>query len=178
MKIFKQISVLLLTVMLMISCNDEASIQQFYVDSETNENYLMLDIPTSVVSLPDNVSDEAKQAYNSIDKINLLAFKVNETNKVDYQSEKLKVKKILKDSKYIELMRLNSNGRNIIAKYVGDENSVEELILFASDKHQGFALARVLGEDMKPENMLKLLNSLKDIDKDSDVLKKMEAFFK
>ena len=178
MKQLKYISILLVTLMLAVSCNDEATIQQLYVDSETNDDYLMLDIPMRILELPESATAEAKQAYNSVDKVNLLAFKINETNKVNFEAEKTKVKTILKNPKYIELMRINSNGHKVVAKYLGSEEAMEELILFASDKEYGFALARVLGDDMKPENMLKLLDNLKDLDKDSDVFKKLEGFFK
>ncbi len=165
--------------MMMLSCTtEETTIQQLYVDSETNDNYLMLDIPTSVVSLPDNASDASKEAYKSVKKVNLLAFKINETNKADFKIEKTKVLKILKNPNYIEMMRVNSKGTKVTAKYIGSENSIDELILFASDNEHGFGLARVLGDNMKPENMMALLEDIKDIDKNSNVFKKLEDFLK
>lgn len=178
MKNLKYVSLLFLVLLLSVSCKDETSIQQFYVDSENNDDYLMIDIPTSIVSLPDSATPEVKQAYNSIDKVNLLAFKINETNKANFQTEKTKVLKILKNPSYIELMRVNSNGRKVIAKYVGTEDHMEEALIFVSDNNQGFALARVLGDDMKPENMIKLLNSIQNIDTESGVFSQVERFFK
>jgi hypothetical protein len=178
MKNLKYISLLLIAFTFLVSCDDEASIQKFYVDSEENSNYLMLDIPTSIITLPESASAEAKQAYESINKVNLLAFKINESNKADYQKEKAKVKKILKNDVYTELMRMNSNGTKIVAKYIGTEDSIEEMILYAQDNNQGFALARVLGENMKPENMISLLNSIQNIDKDSEIFSQVEKFFK
>ncbi|HIE44708.1 MAG TPA: DUF4252 domain-containing protein [Flavobacteriaceae bacterium] len=178
MKNLKYISLLFLTFVMLTSCDNEASIQQFYVDSESNNDYLMIDIPANIVNLPESATAESKQAYNSIDKINLLAFKINETNKANYEIEKTKVTAILKNPNYIEMMRINMHGSKIKVKYIGTEDSIEELILFASNKDAGFALARVLGNDMRPENMIKLLNNLKDIDKDSDVFEKLERFFK
>jgi len=178
MKKLKYISLVLIIFTFLVSCDNEASIQQFYVDSEEDSNYLMLDVPTSIVSLPETASAKSKQAYKSIDKVNLLAFKINDSNREEYKVEKTKVKKILKNPAYIELMRMNSNGNNIVAKYVGSEDSIEELIVFASNKEHGFALARILGDDMKPENMVELLNNVKDINKDSDVFSKVENFFK
>ena len=175
MNILKYISIVLFLLTFM-SCETEPSIQQFYVDSETNKDYLMLDIPTSIITLPDSSSEKAKQAYESIDKVNLLAFKIKESNKDNYIIEKTKVQKILKNKDYIELMRANSNGYKIIAKYVGTEKSIKELLLYVSDNSKGFLLARVLGEDMKPENMLLLLNNLKDIDQDSAVFGKIKGF--
>ena len=178
MKNLKYISLLLLAFVMLSSCETEDSIQQFYIDSESNNDYLMIDIPTSIVNLPESATAEAKQAYNSIDKINLLAFKINETNKANYEKERAKVKAILKNPKYIEMLRVNSHRSKIVAKYIGTEDAIEELILFASNKEEGFGLARVLGNDMRPENMIKLLNNIKDIDKDSEVFGKLENFFK
>lgn len=177
MKSIKYI-VLLLTLTFIVSCSDEVSIQQFYVESENNDDYLMIDIPTSIISLPEGASAESKQAYNSISKVNLLAFKINDTNRAKFETEFVKVKAILKNPSYIELMRLNSNGHKVMAKYIGTETAMEELILFASDKDKGFALARVLGDDMKPENMLKLLNNLKEVDVNNETIGTLKEFLK
>lgn len=176
MKKTKYLGMLMVLFTLVISCNtsDELTLQEYYVNSEKNSNYIMLDIPTSIVSLGDDATAEAKQAYESIDKVNLLAYKLANDN---YLAEKEKVNKILKSSKYTELMRFNDKGNKIVAKYLGNENSMNEVIIFASDKTRGFALARVLGDDMKPENMMQLLESLKNMDEDSEVFKTMKNFF-
>ena len=177
MKYLKYISVLVLTIML-TSCSSEKSIQQLYVDSETNDDYLMFDIPMSIMELPDSATLKAKQAYESVNKVNLLVFKINELNKDNYKVEKDKVKKIIKNPKYQELMRVNNNGYKIIAKYIGSDESIEELILFASDNKKGFGLARVLGDDMKPENMIVLLDQINNIDQESEIFNQLEGFFK
>lgn len=178
MTIIKKIAVLILLVVLSTSCDSEnQSIQQFYVDSEKNNDYLMLDIPTSLLVLKDDASSEAKQALESIDKLNLLAFKLDENNNDLYQSEKLKVKQILNDESFIELIRVNKKGSNIVVKYIGTDDSIEEVIVYASDNSKGFGLARLLGDDMKPENILVLLESIKDMDKTSNTFKKLDGFF-
>ncbi len=179
MKTIKYIGILFLTLVITASCNtsDELSLQEYYVNSENNSNYLMLDIPTSILNLDANATEDVKQAYESINKVNLLAFKLTNKNGQNYKEEKAKITKILKNPAYTELMRVNRNGSKIIAKYLGSENAMKEVIIFASDKTKGFALARVLGNDMRPENMIKLLNELKSIDKDSEAIKKMKGFF-
>jgi len=179
MKVIKYIGILFLAFVIITSCNtsDEQSLQEYYVSSESNSNYLMLDIPISILTLGADATEESKQAYESIKKVNLLAFKLTETNKQSYVEEKTKVSKILKNKAYRELMRVNNNGAKIVAKYLGTENSMSEVIVYASDKTKGFALARILGDDMRPENMIKLMNSFKDLDKDNDVFKKMKGFF-
>lgn len=178
MKTIKHINILLFTLLLITSCNNEKTIQQLYVDSENNDDYLMLDIPTSIVELPETASAKARQAYESVDKINLLAFKINEDNKENFNIEKTKIKAILKNHKYIELMRVNTKGYKVMAKYIGSETTMNEAILFVSDNKKGFALARILGDDMKPENMVILLNEIKNIDKNNPIFKQLKGFFK
>ncbi len=179
MKTIKYIAILIIGIVLLNSCNtsEDISLQKYYVESESNKNYLMLDIPTNIVSISDTASEKAKQAYESIDKINLIAFKLNATNNDDYLVEKRKVTKILKNKVFKELMRVNDKGNKLIVKFLGDDESMDEVIAFVSSKEKGFALARVLGNDMKPENMLELLESIKDMDKDSDVFGKLSGFF-
>ncbi|MEE9349754.1 MAG: DUF4252 domain-containing protein [Flavobacteriaceae bacterium] len=161
------------------SCDstDDMSIQEYYVTSEKNDNYLMLDIPVSIVSLSDDASNDAKKAYKSIDKVNLLAFKLDDKNTEDFLAEKQKLNKILKDPKYTELMRVNKEGVKFIAKYIGTENAMDEVLVYAYDKDKGFALARVLGDDMNPESMYSLLENIKDMDENSNSFKQMESFF-
>jgi hypothetical protein len=178
MKTIKYIIAIVLLVSLSISCDSEnQSIQQFYVDSEKSNDYLMLDIPTSLISLNDDASADAMQALQSIEKLNLLAFKLDDKNKDLYQSEKSKVKKILNDESFTELVRVKNNGSNIVVKYLGTEDAIEEVIVYASDNAKGFGLARLLGDDMKPENMLVLLESIKEMDKTSNTFKKLDGFF-
>ncbi len=176
MKKIKYLGMLLLLFTIVISCNtsDELTLQEYYINSEKNSDFLMLDIPTSIIALGDNATPEAKQAYESIDKVNLLAYKLANEN---FSIEKDKVNKILKNSKYTELMRFNDGGNKFVAKYLGNESSMEEVVIFASDKTKGFALARVLGDNMKPENMMLLFENLKNMDKNSESFKKMKGFF-
>jgi len=178
MKNLKYISILLI-ILSFGSCNtsDEMSLQEYYVTSEKNSNYLMVDIPMSTVSLADNASKKAEVAYNSINKVNLLAFKVDDTNQADFEIEKQKVAKVLKNPKFTELMRINQSGVKIVAKYLGTEKAMDEVIIYVYDKTRGFALARVLGNDMKPENMMELLDNFKGMNENDNTIKQLKGFF-
>lgn len=166
----------LIVLVLLVSCDDGASLQKYYVDNQDNKNFISLDIPASVLSLKDNVSPEAEEALASLRKMNVLAFKVNEENMTEYKAEEQKVKAILKNKKFKDLMTIKDKGRNIILKYEGDPESIDEVVVYASDKEQGFALVRVLGDNMEPAKIMKLANSIADVD--SDGFKQLENLFK
>jgi len=161
-----------------ISCASEASMQKYYIDHQEHKNFRAIDVPASVISLKDNASPEAVAAYNSLKKFNVLAFVKDESNAAAFKAEQLKVKTILKDKKYNELLRIKDKGRNIIVKYEGTEELIDEVYLYASDKDMGFALVRVLGNKMKPEHLSLLLKSIKTFDKESDALEQLGMLLK
>ncbi len=174
-------SILLLGVIfsgLLVGCNDGASIQKYYVEKQDNNNFISFDIPASIVSLDENASKEIKDALASIKKLNVLAFKINATNKDEFTAENKKVKEILKNEKFNELMRVKHQNVHIQVKYLGTDDTIDELILFASDNKKGFALARVLGDHMHPEKIIKLLNNVKDFDKDNPAIAQIEHILK
>ncbi|MCB0475212.1 MAG: DUF4252 domain-containing protein [Flavobacteriaceae bacterium] len=175
MKQLLKISALLM-VMLLTSCADQHSLQKYYVDNQDNADFISIDIPASVITLKDNVSAEDQEALKSLKKMNILAFKKNDTNGAEFLSEENKVKSILKNDKYIELMKFKDKGRNVVVKYEGDDNEIDEVVVFASDKEKGFALVRVLGDNMQPAKIANLAKNIADID--ADGLKQFEGLLK
>jgi len=160
------------------SCASEASLQKYFIDSQENKNFISVDVPSSIIQLKQNVGADVKEAYESLKKMNVLAFTKNESNEADYAIEKEKVKKILKNDKYTELFRMKDKGKTLVVKYEGDDESMDEVIVYATDRASGFALVRVLGDKMTAKKMMKLGESIKDIDGDSNGIKQLEVFFK
>ena len=151
-----------------VSCNQNSSLQAYYVDNELKPGFTSVDIPTSFLKIDETtLTEEQKQAYKSVDKLNMLAFVLNEDNKEQYKEELAKVTAILKDSKYNELMRAgNSVDGKFVMKYIGDDDEVDEFILFGNANDKGFAVIRILGDDMNPNQIASLAQgiNLSDID--------------
>ncbi len=165
----------IIVLFVLVSCSTRPSLQKYYVDNQNNDNFISLDLPASIVSLGDNVSDETKETMQTIKKLNVLAFKLNDENKDAYLTELNKVKSILKNDSYSELIRVKHEKANIIVKFLGKEDAVKEFILFASDKNKGFALARVLGNQMDPEKIMKMTKDLKNFDADGKALSQFKG---
>jgi len=162
MEKFKNHIVVLVLSLVLFSCSDGVpSLQEYFVDKNQNTNFISLDIPSSILSVNiKSLSDDQKQAYESVKKLNVLAFRINEENALEYEKEKEVVKEILEDDQYQELMVLNSGKHRGVIKYLGSDESIDEVIVFGSSDDEGFALIRVLGDDMKPENMVTLVQAL------------------
>ena len=172
MKKINQILLLVIAVVA-VACNSEPSLQKYYVENQENENFVVLDVPSSLF-LGDNsdLSEEDQKVIRSIRKANVLVLPVNNNNQDIYQEEKATMETILKDEKYKVLMRFDSSGRNVKVMYLGEQDAIDEVIVYANDNTKGFAVARLLGDDMNFAAVMKLMQSAAkgDVDVNLDVL--------
>jgi Domain of unknown function (DUF4252) len=93
--------------------------------------------------------------------MNVLAFKINDKNKVRYEIEKAKVTAILKDEKYQQLMKFGSGKEGASISFVGTDEKIEEFVLFGNQKTTGFAVVRILGKHMNPTSISERISALK-----------------
>ncbi len=164
---------------ILVSCNSEPSLQRYFVDHQEEPNFISQDLPISMVKIDKtNFTEEQTEAFNSVRRLNFLGFKINDNNKEDYSSEIGKVKTILGQEKYQDLMDFSDKGRRISVKYIGDDEDADEVILFGRAEDMGFALVRILGSDMSPEKMILLSEALRSSNIDETQMQEMLDFFK
>lgn len=162
----KVLGLILFSAALFTACNKQPTIQEYYVEKQESSNFIAIDLPASLFKVGDAASPETRETMATIKKLNILAFKINDSNQGDYDKEYAQVKEILKNDNYNELMRMKHENFNIVVNYRGADDAVDEFVLFAADNSKGFALARVLGDQMKPENMIKMVKDFNNIDKE------------
>lgn len=178
-RIVKNLSFILVTALLLVSCNDGASLQRYYVDNQETPNFTSIDLPVSIVKLDESkLTEEQKEAYNSVKRLNFLGYKYDEANLADFNAELAKVKTILKDKKYNDLIEFNDKEIKVSVKYLGDDEDADEFIVFASSKDMGFGIVRVLGDKMSPEKMMTLADAMQNSDIDASQLGGIMDFFK
>jgi len=158
MKLFKFLFATLLTAVLM-SCNNEQSLQKYYVDNQEDKDFLALDVPTSMFTNSESLEAEEKETLESIKKINVLALK-KEENPAKFEEEKVKLDEIFKNEKYQLLMKYGGGTRKAELYFTGDDDAIDELIVYGYDDEQGLGVARVLGENMNPQKIMELMKSL------------------
>lgn len=175
----RKIILLLVVAVMAIACNDGKSLQQYYVENAEKPEFISVDFPASMLSLEEtDLTAEQKEAYKSLKKLNILAFRVKADNKENFEAEKAKVKDILKNSQYEELMKISYGGAKGHVSMIGDDNSIDELVVYGNDDKFGFALIRVLGDEMEPAKILSLVNALQSADLDANQFKELGEFFK
>lgn len=165
--------------LLFIGCSSTQSLQEYYIDSAENPNFLSVDLPVSLFDFKKaELSNEEVKALESVEKMNVLAFKIDDKNTVEYKTEKTKVKAILKNPEFTELMKMNTSMGKATIKYLGEDDAIDEVIVYGDSKEKGFVLVRVLGDDMNPANLGQLLKAIEKSDFDGDGFKKIGEFFK
>lgn len=175
--ILKLIGLIVTVIIVTSACETNPSLQKYYVDSKENSEFISIDLPSSILQLKDtDASKDVKNTLKTIKKVNFLALQLNDTNKELFNSEKQKVKTILKNPKYKQLIRMNIGSGNITVNYLGKEDAIDEVVIFGSDSEKGFALVRVLGNNMNPSDILKLTQEIK-MDDDSGQLKQLGNLF-
>ena len=177
--IINQIVYTLFAAAFLVSCSSGVSLQRYFVDNQETKNFISQDIPLSMVKVDQSeFTEEQKEAYKSVSKLNFLGYKANENNAEELQAEIETVKTILSDSKYKDLMAFNDKGNKIVVKYIGDDDEADEVVVFGSSKEMGFAVVRVLGDNMSPDKMVTLIGAMQKADVDENQIQDIMNFFK
>lgn len=169
----------LILLVVVMSCDSQQTLQGYYVDNQETSNFLSVDIPPSIVGIDESSLTETQQkAFKSVKRLNFLGYKASDNDSVTMKTELVKVKTILKDDKYEDLMEFNDKMGKILVKYIGDEDSAEEFIILGSNPETGFGIVRILGNDMKPEEMISLVDAMKTVKFDESKLNNIMNFYK
>jgi len=63
-------------------------LQSYFVDNQETNNFTTIDLPTSVVSFDESkLTEEQKQAYKSVKRLNFLGYRMKEGNEVEYKGK-------------------------------------------------------------------------------------------
>lgn len=156
-------SIVTLFAFALVSCSNP-SLQKYMVEKQDDSNFVKMDIAGSLFQKSGDMKEESNESLKTIRKINVLAYPIQENDSINFEKEKSELTNILESENYKTLIYLNSADRKASLKYIGEEDAIDELILYGSDNTQGFAVLRILGEDMKPADMYQLMKSIQSGD--------------
>lgn len=177
----KNIVMSLLIVATLTSCGyGVETLQGYYVVNQEAPNFVSVDIPVSFINLDDaQLTDVQREAYESIDKLNMLGYRKSDDNIEDYKAELVKIQTILKDERYEELFRGgNTSDGKIIVKYIGTDTTIDELIIFGTMNDAGFGIIRILGNNMEPAKIMKLGDVVNQMSSDENSVEDFMQFFR
>ena len=148
----------LLICLLFLSCCSDPSLQTYYVDHMETSGFISMDFPVSFLDIDTSIITESEQkAINSIQKFNMLGYSLKSGSDSVYKAELNFVKKLLKEIKYNELFRLgNSKDGRIQIYTIGEDQTMDEVVILINSNQVGFAVIRVLGKDMNLSEIMQL----------------------
>lgn len=166
-----------ITVLAFVGCSTTPSIQQYYASKTEDPNFLVIDIPTSILGIDSSsLSEEEQEALNSFQKLNVLLFRKTDKNATQLPSE-LKMVRAIIDGKNFDPLLIMSD-RQYSGKLVL-EGSVErpDEIVFYGSGDEGFVLARLIGRNMQVEKAMLLANAIQRGNGLENAAKALGGFF-
>lgn len=176
MKALKNLYLLFLAIAV-TSCDNNQSLQEYYVNNQQNKNFVAVDIPASLLAGTESLTEEQRQVLKTVKKINLLAIPKKNENLETIAAEKQKIASILKDEKYQLLMRFGSGETRMELYFTGKEEAIDEIIVYGFNDNRGLGIARILGNDMNPGEIMGLMESLKAENLNLDGLQSVTSMF-
>jgi nicotinic acid phosphoribosyltransferase len=176
----KKLIALVSCVILLWSCEDKPSLQKYFVKNTESPKFIAIDLASNIIKTDKiALSETEKAALESFEKMNILAFRTDSTNTAEYKKEIKEVKTILKDESYQQLMKAGSGNDGATIYFVGnDDEHIEEFVVLAGKKENGFAVVRVLGNDMNPTHIMNMLSLLQKSQVDMEQLKPLQQLMK
>jgi hypothetical protein len=163
----------------LISCSSEPTLQKYFVENTENKNFIALDLSPEILNIDQSkLSVAQNDALKSFDKMNILAFKLTDKNKAEFETERAKVDLILKDKKYQQLMKFSSGNEGASVSFVEKDEHIEEFVFYANKKENGFAVVRILGKDMNPTAVMTMMSVLQQSKIDLEQLKPLQQLMK
>lgn len=176
----KKLLLLVSCMIMLYSCEDKPTLQKYYVKNTESPKFIALDLASSIIKTDKiSLTETEKAALESFDKMNILAFRTDSTDITGYDKEIKEVKAILKDESYQQLMKAGSGNDGAAIYFVGnDDEHIEEFVVLAGKKENGFAVVRVLGNDMNPTHIVNMLSLLQKSDMNLEQLKPLQELMK
>lgn len=175
--IVKYITAILLGGLLLSSCNSNTSLQEYLVDKQEDDAFVKVDLATSLLYAEENkLTDAQKDVLKTVKKINVVGYPFKD-NEVQYKLERKKLQDILSQEKYQTLMTMGSNKQGMSLKYVGEEDAIDEMIVYGNDIERGFVVFRLIGDNMKPEDMIRMLETMDKDNVNISAFESLEALF-
>ncbi|HLS31862.1 MAG TPA: DUF4252 domain-containing protein [Flavobacteriaceae bacterium] len=150
------------SLILLMSCESEPSLQKYYVKHQEDDSFMHLDVTTNMLfGNLKGVSSEEKENLKAFRKVNVLAFPIDGENEKKYLKERDKVLAILNNGSYKSLAGLRYSKMSFQLYYLGEPEDIKEIVIMAYSDEKGFSVARILGDNLNAKVLYETLSAAK-----------------
>lgn len=146
--------IMLALMLSLVSCDSGPSLQKYFVEKAKSQDFIAFDLGTSIIKGDKfDLSQKQTKALDAVKKLNILIFKSGNENDQLYTAEAKNVKGLLKTGGYEELMRFGSGKSGGSISMLGENDDIDEFVIYLHQNGDSFGLIRVLGDDMTPSDV-------------------------
>ena len=121
-----------------VGCTKTQSIQEYYVAKSEDPNFLVIDIPTSILGIKNEVLNEEEQAaLDSFQKLNVLMFRKTVANADQFPEELKTVREIIDGQQFDPLMVVSDRQFSGKLLLEGRVERADEIVFFGSATDEG-----------------------------------------
>jgi hypothetical protein len=158
-----------------LSCSNKPTLQKYFVEHTEDKDFIAIDVSPSILNLEKaTLSDTEEKALKTFEKMNIIAFKKDSLNDTKFKNEVEKVKSILKDEEYQQLMKIGSSKQGAAIYFVGEDDDIDEFVVYGNNATSGFVVVRILGNNMNPNDVMTLFEIVRKSKIDIEQLKPFE----
>ena len=152
-------------VVFMFSCQPSMTLQRYFLESQENADFTLIEIPASLLSASlEDLTPEQKTIFSSLRKVSVLMYR-NSEKKEFITSQQSLINSFLKSDGFEALVSARMKGEAQASILIrGEVDQIDEAVFFGFAEGEGFVLARILGEQMNPAAFLQLADSLEESD--------------
>jgi len=158
------------------SCQEQ-TLQDYLVASQEKQGFVTFDVPGGIFQIEsDEISEASRNTLKTIKKINIVGLLTKDSTADAIASEKEQLDKIFQKSEYKRLMRFTEKKMKVNLYYTGDQDAIDEVIVYGYGAEVGVGIARVLGEDMSISDIMAVMKDVK-LDPSNLNLNQLSAIF-
>ena len=158
------------------SCQEQ-TLQDYLVASQEKQGFVTFDVPGGIFQMEsDEMSEASRNTLKTIKKINVVGLLTKDSNAAAVTTEKEQLDKIFQKPEYKRLMRFTEKNIKMNLFYTGDQDAIDEVILYGYSAEVGVGIARVLGEDMSISDIMAVMKDVK-LDPSKLNLNQLSAIF-
>lgn len=176
--IFRIVLTSLTLAALLVSCSSKPSLQSYFLESQDKPGFYTQSIPKGILGIDESkLEGDAKKAYESIDKVNVLFYPNNDKNKPNFAKESRKLNDILQNEDYKMLISHSDDNTKMRMVYDGTQDAIDEIIMYGTSDDMGMGVARIMGDDMQLGAILTLMNEMDKSSVDGNMLQNIMKNF-
>jgi len=157
--------------LLVVGCTSEPSLQEYIVDSAERPGFMSTSVPLSMMPVETSeLTDDSREAYSSVRKANALLLPRQGTDSMLLEQEKKKLNNVMASDRYTNLISHKDDGMKIVLTYEGDKaDGIDEMVLYGYQDSLGLGVVRIMGENMQPNKIVRLIRELQQNSMDNDL---------